>query len=598
MDPIEINTHVELESVAAATPALPPEALATLIEIGEEINASLDLDDVLRATAVLIKRLINYEILGIMLLDEKKSELFFRWAIGYRKEVVENWRIPLSKGVTGRAARSRMAVRVPDISRDPDYIATHDTVRSELAVPLLLKGKCIGVLDIQSNQLNSFTRDQQDVLTLIASRIAIAIDNARLFESTVRQAEVLRLLNEVSREASSILDVDKLLRRAAELVKRVMDYQIFGIFLFDEKSQVFRQQIAVKYGQTVQEKLEVRLDEGLVGAAARERRAILVGDVRSDPRYILCNPESRSEMLLPLIHQNRVIGVLDVESPQLGYFTEEHVEALSPLAAQLAVSIENARLYQQVARDEARKDRELQAARRIQAAMLPAIPREDYGLEIAARYVPARELGGDLYEFIRYGPQQLAIGLGDVSGKGTAAALYGAAASGIVRSLAPLKLQPAEMLRRVNQFVGEQKVEERFMTLCLATWQRGRMRLRVANAGQSQPLLWKDGKCERIPVVGFPIGIFDDVTYDEWSTALVPGDMVVFYSDGFTESANAGGEMFGVERLAQLVALHAAAPVDAIADHLVSEVARFSGGYVADDRTLLVVKVKQAAALG
>ncbi len=592
MDPIAVNTQLDLENAAPAAPALAPEVLATLIEIGEEINASLDLEEVLSATAALVKRLINYEILGIMLIDEKTSELYFRWAIGYRKEVVENWRIPLDKGVTGRAARSKMAVRVPDVSRDPDYIATHDTVRSELAVPLLLKGNCIGVLDIQSNQLNYFTRDQQDVLALVASRIAIAIENARLYERTLRQAEVLRLLNEVGREASAILDVDKLLRRAAELVKRIIDYQIFGIFLFDEKRQVFRQHIAVKYGQTVQEKMEVRLEEGLVGATARERRPILVSDVRSDPRYILCNPESRSEMLLPLIHQNRVIGVLDVESPQLDYFTEDHVQALSPLAAQLAVAIENARLYQQVARDEARKDRELQAARRIQAAMLPAIPAEDYGLDIAARYVPARELGGDLFEFVRYGPQQLAIGLGDVSGKGTAAALYGAAASGIVRSLAPLKLQPGEMLRRLNQFVGEQKVEERFMTLCFATWQRGRMRLRMANAGQSQPLLWKDGKCERIPMVGFPVGIFDDVTYEEWTTALVPGDMVVFYSDGFTEPLGPEGEMFGVERLMQLVALHHAAPVNELADRLVNEVARFSGGYVADDRTLLVVKVR------
>ena len=129
----------------------------------------------------------------------------------------------------------------------------------------------------------------------------------------------------------------------------------------------------------------------------------------------------------------------------MNYFTDDHVQTLSILAANLAVSLENARLYEQVARDEARLERDLQAAKRIQGALLRPVPTEDFGLDMAAQYLSAREVGGDLYDFLRYGPQQLGIALGDVSGKGTAAALYGAVAIGIMRSLAPQKLQPAEM---------------------------------------------------------------------------------------------------------------------------------------------------------
>ena len=161
------------------------------------------------------------------------------------------------------------------------------------------------------------------------------------------------------------------------------------------------------------------------------------------------------------MHKGKVIGVLDLESPQLNYFTEDHVQTLSILAANLAVSLENARLYEQVARDEARLERDLQAAKRIQGALLRQAPSEDFGLDMAARYLSARELGGDLYDFLRYGPQQLGIALGDVSGKGTAAALYGAVAIGIMRSLAPQKLQPAELLRQMNQIVGERRDCER-----------------------------------------------------------------------------------------------------------------------------------------
>src|SRR3989441_6774731 len=130
----------------------------------------------------------------------------------------------------------------------------------------------------------------------------------------------------------------------------------------------------------------------------------------------------------------------------------------------------------------------------MQGALLRPVPAEDYGLDIAARVLSAREVCGDLYDFLRYGPQQLGVTLGDVSGKGSAAALYGAVAIGILRSLAPQKLQPAEMLRQMNKLICERRIEGRFMTLCFATWQNGRRKLRIANAGQSQPLLWKSGR--------------------------------------------------------------------------------------------------------
>ena len=246
-----------------------------------------------------------------------------------------------------------------------------------------------------------------------------------------------------------------------------------------------------------------------------------------------------------------------------------------------------------MARDEARMDRELQAARRIQGALLPPIPAEDYGLEIAARYESAREVGGDLYDFLRYGPQQLGIVVGDVSGKGSAAALYGAVAIGILRSLAPQKLQPAEILRQLNQLVCERRIEGRFMTAVFATWQKGRRKLRIANAGQWQPLLWRSGHCEKIRVEGLPIGIEDVVSYDELGFTLEPGDLLVFYSDGITETAGPSGELYSAGRLCQLVGNNHHLSANDLADLVFQEVEKFSeGAPTADDRTLVVLKVK------
>ena len=570
-----------------------PEVLGTLAEIGNEVNASLDLDEVLAKSAALIKKHIDYEMFGVLLVDGDGAYLTHRFAIGYPPGLAENLRIPIGQGITGTAARTGHPVRVGDVSQDPRYINAIDSVRSELAVPLMFRGKCVGVLDIQSGHLDYFTPEQQNILTVLANRLAVAIENARLFQQVRAQAETLLVLNEISREISSILDVEELLRHAAELVKRVIDYQILSLMLYDEEQQVFRHRIDVKHGQRVQGKLRVAASEGIVGAAATLREPVVVPDVTADPRYLMVNPETRSELAIPMIHKGKVIGVLDLESPQLNYFTQDHVQTLSILAANLAVAIENARLYEQVAQGEARLERDLQAAKRIQGALLRPVPAEDYGLDVAARYLSAREVCGDLYEFLRYGPQQLGVALGDVSGKGTAAALYGAVAIGIMRSLAPQKLQPAEMLRQMNQLVGERRIEGRFMTACFATWQKGRQKLRVANAGQSQPLLYKNARCEKIDLTGFPLGIFEEVQYEEWSVMLDPGDILVFHSDGIAETLNSEGQFFGTTRLRKLIEQHHERTAAEIADLVLRDVDLFANSApLADDRTLVVLKVK------
>src|SRR5499427_403248 len=590
MNPIDAPTEATAANGGAEVSA---EVLATLAEIGEEVNASLDLDEVLARAAALIKRHIDYEIFGVLMIEGDGNYLRHRFAIGYSRELAENLRIPMGQGITGTAAATGHSVRVSDTSKDPRYINAIDSVRSELAVPLIVRGKVVGVLDIQSRHLDYFTRDQQNILTLLGSRLAIAIENARLFERVKEQADTLLLLSEVGRETSAILDVEELLRRAAEQTKRVIDYQILSIMLYDEEQKVFRHRVDLKHGQSVQSRLHASATEGIVGAAAMLKEPVLVPDVTVDSRYIMVNPETRSELAIPMMHQGKVIGVLDLESPIQNYFTEDHVQTLSILAANLAVSLENARLYEQLAKEEARLERDLQAAKRIQGALLRAVPTEDYGVDIAARYLSAREVCGDLYDFLRYGPQQLGIALGDVSGKGTAAALYGAVVIGIMRSLAPQKLQPAELLRQMNQIVGERRIEGRFMTICFATWQKGRSKLRVANAGQSQPLLYKDGRCGKVELTGYPLGIFEEVSYDEWGVILDPGNIVVFHSDGIAETMNSEGQFFGTNRLKDLIEKHHTLTAAELADTILREVDWFADSApLFDDRTLVVMKVR------
>src|SRR5260370_21314458 len=185
MNPTETNTHATATSPGLEVSA---EVLATLAEIGEEVNASLDLDEVLAKTAALIKRHIDYEIFGVLMLEGDGRYLKHRFAIGYPRDLAENLRIPVGQGITGTAAATGHSVRVSDTSKESRYINAIDSVRSEIAVPLMMQGKCVGVLDIQSRHLDYFTRAQQNILTLLASRLAVAIENSRLFQQERKQA--------------------------------------------------------------------------------------------------------------------------------------------------------------------------------------------------------------------------------------------------------------------------------------------------------------------------------------------------------------------------------------------------------------------------
>src|SRR5439155_9588398 len=302
------------------------------------------------------------------------------------------------------------------------------------------------------------------------------------------------LLNEISRELSSVLVLNELLRKIGTLTKRLIDYHRFSILLAEERTQTFNTVISIKRDESMPDRYTVSFGQGIVGAAAKARQTVVVPDVTKDPRYIVVNPETGSEMAVPLIYRDRVIGVVDMESPRLGYFTDEHVRVFSTLAPQIAVSIENARLYERVVRSEARLERDLERAREIQRHLMPSPNPAIAGLEVVVRFLPARELGGDLYDFLAYGRDRHVIAIGDVSGKGAPAALFGAMAGGILRSLTPEKLPPPEMLRKLNRVLLERQIDSHFITLAFSVWEPKTKTLRLANAGMPLPILVRGGR--------------------------------------------------------------------------------------------------------
>ena len=578
---------------SASRPLELTELLTLMVEVGERINSTLDLDVLMARIAEIVKRAIDFEVFAILLLNEKTQELRIRFSIGHPDELVRNLRIKVGEGIVGRVAQTRRSVLVNDVLKDPGHIQSLSPIRSELAVPLITKNRLIGVMDLESARPNFFNDSHLNLLELLASRMALALENARLYRRSVRQARALQLLNEISREMSSVLVLNELLRKIGTLTKRLIDYHRFSILLADEQAQTFNAVISLKQDEHEPDRGIVRFGQGIVGAAADLRQTVVVPDVSKDPRYVLVDPETCSEMAIPLIYRGRVIGVMDLESLQLDYFTEEHARIFSTLAPQIAIAIENARLYERVARSEARLERDLQRAQEIQMHLMPGTAPVIPGLEVALCFHPARELGGDLYDFLTYGKERYVLAVGDVSGKGAPAALYGAMASGILRSLAPQKLSPPDLLRRLSLILLERKIEGHFITLTFALWEPRTKKLCLANAGMPLPLLVRKGQCRPIRAEGIPLGLLEHAEYQEVSVALESGDLFAMFSDGIVEAANTKHEEFGPRRLENVLRRNFHRSPQEIIDNLFQEVREFEQGRPPrDDQTIVLLRVR------
>ena len=580
-------------SVVSKPEKLPVESL--MLDVADVLATSLDLDTTLRRVAEVVRKVIDYEIFAILLLNEKTQELRFRFQVGYPAEFAERTRVKVGEGVTGLAAQSRQAVLIDDVREDSRYIEAIPHVCSELAIPLMTKNRVIGVIDIEAREPRAFTEEHVRLLTLVATRMAAGIENAQLYTRTTKQARILLLLNEIARELTSILNLDELLGRIAELVRRLIDYQMFSILLLDSSGEKLQHRFSLRFNENIHLKHEIPIGRGLVGAAAESKQAVLVPDVSKDSRYIQANPETRSELVVPLIYKSKVVGVLDMEHTRRGFFTDEHQRTMTTLAAQIAIAIENARLYEEIERQERRLERDLALARELQGRLLPQTNPTLAHLDVAAKFVPARTIGGDLYDFIPYSMSRLGIVIGDVSGKGAPAAIYAALVSGIIRSHAPIEPAPSEMLSAVNLSLAERRIEAQFVSIIYAVWDDAHRTLTVSNSGLPRPIYVHNGKNEVVEATGLPLGLFDEAEYDEFEFKMKPGDMFVFFSDGILDARNRKGDLFGRGRVEAIIASCAEKSASCVVDSLFTAVVEHSAGVETfDDQTVVAIKVRSS----
>jgi sigma-B regulation protein RsbU (phosphoserine phosphatase) len=568
------------------------ELLDFLLEVSAATSETLELDKLLANVADIVKKVIDCELFAILLYTEKYQELRIRYAVGHRPEIVNNLTLTLNDGITGAAAKLREPILVGDVRNDPRYLSSIDAVRTELAVPMLARQKLVGVIDVQSTRVNAYTEYDRALLRLIATRIAVAIDNARLYRRVERNHRTLRTLSAISNEISSILDLDELLAKISTSVRGLIHFDAFSILLVDEEQKALRHRFSIRY-DTLVDIDNIPLGKGITGAAAESREVIRVDDTSKDPRYIASHPGIHSEVAVPLIVRDRLVGIMDLECEKLACFTDENVRTLTLLAPQIANSVENARLYEEVADRERRMDSDLKAASELQALLLPNQAPEIKGLEIGLGLRPAREISGDTYDFFEHSEDHAVIAFGDVSGKGVAAALFGALLSGLLRTMAPRRRNPGVLLKALNEKLIERKVESRYVALLLLLWHPHSGELSMANAGALPPMICRNGEILDYSVEGVPLGLLEDRDYEEIQFQTQPGDTLVLYSDGVPDQGNIHGEEYARERLAKVIRASCHLPAQAITEKIFEDLDRFSAGAGAfDDQTLLVIKVK------
>ena len=586
------------------TPALlfvPPsirELVVTLFELGREITSVLDLDELLQKIPLLIARITKFQAFAVYLLDPRLEELSIAYSVGYPEETARTLRVKVGHGLVGAAVAEGRPLLVNDVHADPRYVEAVPGSNAELVVPLRRKGRVIGALNLLSDTVGQFTDIDEALLRQFGALTAVAIENARLFEREREYTSTLETLAEVGREFAAILDLDELLTRIANLARRVIDYRTFGILLVNEDTRELEVKVAVRYGNKI-DLPRVKLGDGLVGYAALHKVPVLVPDVSSDPRYIRVVDDARSELVIPLMLKDRCIGVFDLESPELDAFTKTHIEILALLASQAAVAIENARLYQTIRANEVRLEKEVRFAQRVQAALLPTeLPKRLKGADVAARFAPARELGGDLYDFLTPEPHSLVVAVGDVSGKGVPAALYSAFAGELVRSrtfrrrYAPERFSPAGVLASTNTILHERQLEEYYCTLCYAVFDLKRRTVILANSGLPYPIRCSSDGVAQMELPGVPLGSFAGSEYDELTYPLAHGDVFVFCSDGVSEANDALGREFGSARLLDIIGTSRQKSAHEIVDAIFDAVQDFRGeAPPSDDMTAVAVRI-------
>lgn len=407
----------------------------------------------------------------------------------------------------------------------------------------------------------------------------------------------LRLLLDITNTISRSLDLEEVLNLVMDTLGSLLPYDAAGIYLIDQHAGPSDQYIfkskAIRGYEISFELIEprLRMGEGFMGAVAQSGKAIISGDVSKDPRYFEARKRTRSELVAPIISNERVIGVFDLESDGLNTYDEDDLAVLGLLTSHVAIIIEKAQLHEELV-EKKRIEAQLEIARQVQLELLPDNDPDLKGFDISAYVFPTEEVSGDYYDWVRIFDDQICLVVADAVGKGIPAALLMSFLRASLRAGTQVGYAPHIAMSNVNNLLWDSVEEHQFITAIYGILDGTNRTFVFSNAGHNPPLLIKPGGEYRYVEYGdTPLGMFYDARYHQHFIRFDPGQTMVIYTDGITEAANAAGEEYGLERLANRVLDGIDLPAKKLIDHIRKDVADFTERkFLDDDGTLFIVK--------
>ena len=569
------------------------ECLRFIVRASREL-ALLPRDKLARKARDLFLEASAFHDFSLWVIDPR-TEVLYPWTLGNTPVLGRRPRIQVGQGLAGQAVAEEEARYLPSLPA-PLYLAEEwggrslDSLGGVLTLPLRREGEPLGIVVLHRTDAAPSPTDIAFMVDL-GEQLAIATGNARMYSEAMREKVENQLLLELGTKISGSLDSHQLLEQILDLVFQVVRYDAAGIYLVDKRNQYLKQQAIRGYEHDRSAAVRMKVGKGLIGWVVHAGRGIIVPDVRADPRYVNARDETNSEMVAPIRVGSEVIGAFNLESDELDAYESEDMDLLMAFAGQAAVAIERTELHEEVL-EKRRLEEAVTIGQRIQRSFLPDGDPHVANFDIAGANFTSELVGGDYYDFIRIADNQLGVVIGDVSGKGLAAALI--MASFRASLIAEIRNNYAirTIVAKVNRLLWESVEPDRFVTAVYGVLDLEGRRLTYVNAGHNPPFLCRAGSdaFETLDATGPLLGTFDGATYKERSVELRQGDVLVLFTDGVTEAMSEAEEFFGEERLQESILRLRQEPAAAIVRGIRDEVSGFRRGGLDDDMTIVVVK--------
>jgi len=566
-----------------------------LLEAARRFNSTLEYEELIEQVLRLVMAAVEAETALAFRVDRNRTYMKIRF-MRLEDSQMTVFHRELGQGVVGWVARYKEPVIVNDAAHDARVDAeiekyTNAKIRSVLSVPLIGKGQMIGVIEAINKAEGGFTDADLDVLIGLANQIAVAIDNAALYRAVKREALERTLLYEIGKKLSSSLKLNEVLDEIMRSLKQVVDYDAGGVFLVDQDNKEIGSFYTVGYDVAKEPLMHLKIGQGLIGHVTKSGEPVIVPDVSADERYVNTRTATKSEIVVPIVLDDRIIGVVNLESDLLNAYDKHHVSLMSAFASQAAISIERARLHEKMLAGQ-KLEQQLNIAREIQRSFLPISDPDIPGYDITGRNISSEQVGGDYYDFLRIVENHTGIVIADVSGKGIPAALIMASFRASVIAEIRNNYSIRTICQKVNNLLCESLKPGNFVTAVYGVLDTKNHILTFANCGHDLPLLLRgNGQIEYLKEGGQVLGITHNATYEERAVVLNHGDIVVFYTDGVTEVFDSHEQQFGVERLKRIIEENRNKSCREIQDAIYDAVKLFaSPEHVFDDFTMIVLK--------